>query len=133
MNNHVSSPFIGKSQASPRGAIRKPNYFQTILTLWCHLPWAYSCFFYYFHSLLILFQHLLYLLMPTFSLWWARIFIMLIFEVLLFFLQENNFLEKLHSVSVLFLRHLAFMKINRNIPHCFCKFLLMAAIYSESS
>lgn len=54
LSNHVSSPFISKSQGLPIGAIRKPNYSQTILRLWCYLPWAYSCFFYYFHSLLIL-------------------------------------------------------------------------------
>lgn len=45
----------------------KPNYFQTILTLCCSLPWAYSCFFYYFHSWLIFYWHLFCLFVPDAS------------------------------------------------------------------
>lgn len=61
-NNRGSLAFIAKSQASPRGAIRKPITFKLYLTLRWRPPWACSCCLYYFHSLLISARHLCHLL-----------------------------------------------------------------------
>lgn len=45
--------------------------------------------------------------------------------MIIIFLTEKFFC----TVLFVFLCHLASMKINRNVPHCFCTFLSMTVIY----
>lgn len=86
-NNRGSLAFIAKSQASPRGAIRKPITFKLYLTLRWRPPWARSCCLYYFHSLLISARHLCHLLQRR------NIFTHPISEVLLLFSRSPKALR----------------------------------------